>query len=251
MTKVSNPLKTITCLLIAILLSSFGHNIEAQIKKVPSDFPTIAQAIAGAQSGDTIILSPGTYSEKGMTINKPLTISSEWILTGDEAKIESTVIDALGGKLFTINSDEVEVSGLKIINGDHTLDIHANVSVKYNLMINNLDAVSMESGGGGYVGYNLFENNGDEGIDLDINENGSDIIIEYNTIDDSNDDGIEIRLFTAPNQNIHYEIRNNIIIGSKRAAIQIISYDVYTGKVFNIHHNVFQNCMTGLGCMEG
>jgi hypothetical protein len=145
----------------------------------------------------------------------------------------------------------VEISGLTIVNGDHTLDIHARVSVKYNLMFDNLDAVSMEGGGGGYVGYNLFDNNGDEGIDLDINQNGSDILIEYNHILYSNDDGIEIRLFDTPNQNIHYEIRYNTIEWSNNAALQIISYDVYTGKEFNIHHNIFKNCKTGLGCMGG
>ncbi len=244
-------IKAITSLVMTILVSASGQFIEAQVINVPSDFQTIAQAIENAASGDTIMLSPGTYDEYNMTIDKPLTVSSEWILTGDEAKIESTIIDAQEGILFTITSDDVEISGLTIINGDHTLDIHARVSVKHNLMFNNLDAVSMEGEGGGYVGYNLFDDNGDEGIDLDINQNGSDIIIEYNHIVTSNDDGIEIRLFTAPNQNIHYEIRHNTIEWSNNAAIQIISYDVYTGKEFNIHHNIFKNCKTGLGCMGG
>ena len=250
-TTIPDFMKTITCLAIAIVVSGSGHNTKAQIIKVPSDFQTIAQAVENAQAGDTIMLSPGIYDENSMTIDKPLTISSEWILTGDKTKIETTTIDAAGTILFTVNSDDVEISGLTIINGDHTLDIHARVSVKYNLMFNNLDAVSMEGEGGGYVGYNLFDDNGDEGIDLDINQNGSDIIIEYNHIIYSNDDGIEIRLFTAPNQNIHYEIRHNTIEGSNNAAIQIISYDVYTGKEFNIHHNIFKNCKTGLGCMGG
>ena len=250
-TTIPEFMKTIVCLVIAILVGGSGHNIIAQIVNVPSDFQTIAQAIANAQAGDTIMLSPGTYNENSMTIDKPLTISSEWILSGDKAKIETTTIDAAGTILFTVNSDDVEISGLTIVNGDHTLDIHARVSIKHNLMFNNLDAVSMEGEGGGYVGYNLFDDNGDEGIDLDINQNGSDIIIEYNNIVTSNDDGIEIRLFTAPNQNIHYEIRYNTIEGSNNAAIQIISYDVYTGKEFNIHHNIFKNCKTGLGCMGG
>ncbi|MCK5463754.1 MAG: DUF1565 domain-containing protein, partial [Bacteroidales bacterium] len=243
-TTIPDIIKVISCLLIAILVSGSGQNIMAQIVRDPSDFQTIAQAVENAQAGDTIMLSSGTYYEHSMTIDKPLTISSEWILTGDKAKIESTIIDAASTILFTVNSDDVEISGLTIINGDHTLDINARVSVKNNLMFDNLDAVSMEGGGGGYVGYNLFDNNGDEGIDLDINQNGSDIIIEYNNIVTSNDDGIEIRLFTAPNQNIHYEIRHNTIEGSNNAAIQIISYDVYTGKEFNIHHNIFKNCKT-------
>jgi hypothetical protein len=227
------------------------HTIKAEIIKVPSDFQTIAQAVANAQSGDTIILSPGTYYEKNIGINKPLTISSEWKLNGDEAIIESTIIDSENAILFSVISNDVEISGLKIINGDHSLDINASVSIKHNHMVNNVDPVSMEAGGGGYVGFNLIENNRDDGIDLDINQNGSDIIVEYNTIVNSDDDGIEIRLFTTPNQNIHYDIRYNTITGSRNAGIQLISYDVYTGKVFNMHHNIIRNCKTALGCMEG
>lgn len=241
------------CLAIAILVSSAVHTAEAQIIKVPSDFQTIALAAANAKSGDTIILSPGTYYEKNIVIDRALTISSQWILTGDTAVIESTVIDAQNAILFTVTSNNVEISGLKIINGDHTLDINARVSIKYNILVNNVDGISMESNAGGYIGYNLIENNGsgDDCIDLDIGKNGSDIVIEHNKLFDANDDGIEIRLFSTLNQNIHYEIRYNTITGSKKAGIQLISYDVYTGKVFNIHHNIFQNCMTGLGCMEG
>ncbi|MFC2116269.1 FlgD immunoglobulin-like domain containing protein [Bacteroidota bacterium] len=246
-------MKTLIYIAIAIFICCSVNTINAEIIKVPSDFQTIELAVANAQAGDTIILAPGTYNEKLMTISKPLTVSSEWILTGDEAKIESTVVNASGSKLFSIWSNDVEISGLKIINGDHTLDIHARVSVKHNIMINNSDGVSMESEGGGYVGFNLIENNskGDDCIDLDINQSGSDIIIEYNELFNSVDDGIEIRLFTAPNQNINYEIRHNTITGSGKAGIQLISYDVYTGKVFNIHHNIFRNCKTGLGCMDG
>lgn len=247
--------KTIACFAIAILLSGSVLIIKAEIIKVPSDFPTIAQAIGNSNAGDTIILSPGTYNEKNIEINIPLTISSEWIVTGDEGFIDSTIIDPTDAILFSIISDDVEISGLKIMNGDHTLDINARVTVKYNHFDNNIDPVSMETGGGGYVGYNLIENNGDDGIDLDIgisgNYTGSDILIEHNTILNSNDDGIEIRLFTTPNQNIHYDIRHNVITGSNNAGIQLISYDVYTGKVFNLHHNIIRNCKTGLGCMDG
>lgn len=65
----------------------------------------------------------------------------------------------------------------------------------------------MESGGGGYIAYNLIKNAGDDSIDLDIGGQakniGSDVVIEYNTIIHSGDDGMEIRLFKWPKQNIH------------------------------------------------
>ncbi len=251
----SNLMKMITSLVIAILVGSSGQIIEAKIIKVPADFQTIEQAVVNAQAGDTIILSPGTYNENNIDINIPLTISSEWITTGDEAFIDLTYITPSDAILFSITSDDVEISGLTIFNGDHTLNINARVTIKYNRFDNNLDPVSMETGGGGYVGYNLMANNLDDGIDLDIgisdSYTGSDILIEHNTIVTSHDDGIEIRLFTIPNQNINYEIRNNTITGSNNAGIQLISYDVYTGKVFDIHHNIIRNCKIALGCMGG
>jgi hypothetical protein len=223
--------------------------------KVPHKYPTIAQAVLSANAGDTIIIFPGLYKENSIEINKTVTISSEWKLTGEVSKIDETVIDAEDQILFSVKSDGVEISGLKVINGDHTLDITANVTIKHNHFINNSDAMSFESGSGGYAGYNTVENDRDDGIDIDIGGNknniGSDIIVENNTIINSDDDGIEIRLYTQPGQNINYNIRGNKITGSNNAAIQLISYDVYTGKIFHIHHNIFVGCKNGLGCMEG
>jgi hypothetical protein len=75
--------------------------------------------------------------------------------------------------------------------------------------------------------------------------------VENNTISGSHDDGMEIRLYDYPDQNINYIIRNNKIFGCVNAGIQIISYDIYTGKSFMIHHNIIKGCKTGFGCMEG
>jgi hypothetical protein len=195
-TIVSELMKKITCFAIAILLTGSVLSLKAEIINVPSDFQTIALAVQNSKAGDTIILSPGTYNEKNIEINNPVTISSEWIITGDEALIDQTIINPTDAILFSVNSDDVEISGLNIMNGDHTLDINARVTVKYNHFDNNIDPVSMETGGGGYVGYNIIENSGDDGIDLDIgisgSYTGSDILIEHNRIVNSADDGIEI-----------------------------------------------------------
>jgi len=228
---------------------------KTRILKVPTDFPTIARAAEHSKDGDWIILSPGKYYENTIEINKAVTVSSEWKLKGDESKIDETIIDAGDKTLFIIKANGVEISGFNIINGDHTLDISANVTIMHNHFVNNLDAMSFESGSGGHAAYNTVENDKDDGLDIDIgsdkNNIGSDILVEHNTIINSSDDGIEIRLFSYPNQNINYIIRENIVIGSKNAGIQLISYDKYTGKVFHIHHNIFRDCKIGLGCMEG
>lgn len=230
-------------------------SIPVRILKVPAEFPSIGNAVKEAKEGDWIIISPGKYIENKIEINKSITVSSEWKVTGDLSKIGATIIDSGDESLFTILADEVEISGLHIINGDHTLDIMSKVIVMYNHFVNNLDAMSIEGPGGGYVGYNTVENDRDDGLDIDIGSDrdnkGSDILVEHNTIINSNDDGIEIRLFSYPDQNINYTIRDNSIIGSKNAGIQLISYDKYTGKEFMIHHNIIRGCKTGLGCMEG
>lgn len=249
------------CIALVLVLSLSCNNEKQTTSgkqaflKVPEEFSTIAGAVANADTGDMIIISPGIYVEHEIEINKAITISSEWKIDGDESKIDKTIIDSEDKILFTINADSVEISGLKIVNGNHTLNIEANVSILHNHFLNNLDGMSFESGGGGYVGYNTAENDRDDALDLDIRvdeeDSGSDILIEHNVFINSDDDGIEIRLFKPHNQNVKYTIRENHIIGSNNAGIQLISYDEFTGKQFNIHHNIFMNCKTGLGCMEG
>ncbi len=230
-------------------------NENGRIIKVPADYSTIAEAVKNSADGDWVILATGKYFEMKIDVDKSVAISSEWKLTGDSTKIAETIIDSQDSILFNIKKDGVEVSGLNIINGDHPLNIMAKATIKKNLFSGNLDAMSFEGSGGGYVGYNFVENDRDDGIDLDIrlggNNHGSDIVIEHNTIIDSNDDGIEIRLYDYPDQNIHYILRNNKIVSSNNAGIQIISYDIFTGKTFDIHHNIISECKVGLGCMEG
>ncbi len=230
-------------------------NENGRIIKVPEDYPTIEMAINNSADGDWIIIAPGTYYEMKIDVDKAVSISSEWKLTGTESKIEETIIDSQDSILFNINKDGVEISGLRIVNGDHPLNINSKATIKNNHFIGNIDAMSFEGSGGGYVGYNTVENDRDDGLDLDIRKGeehqGSDITVEHNTIIDSNDDGIEIRLYDYPDQNIHYTIHNNKIISSNNAGIQIISYDIFTGKTFDIHHNIISECKVGLGCMEG
>jgi len=255
--------KMLTTLLIAAILliasctrkGNSEINKNGKILKVPSEFATIEMAVKNSNDGDWIILAPGTYNAMKIDIDKAVTISSEWKITGDELKIEETAIDPQDSILFNIMADSVEISGLKIINGDHPLNIMARAIIRNNHFVNNLDAISCEGSGGGYVGYNTIENDRDDGIDLDIRygekNRGSDILLEFNTIVNSHDDGMEIRLYDYPDQNINYEIRNNRISGSDNAGIQIISYDIFTGKKFSIHHNIISGCKTGFGCMEG
>ena len=119
-----------------------GKDQNRRILKVPSEFATISNAVENAGTGDWIILAPGNYSENNISIDKKITISSEWKTSGDESKIEATIIDPKDSILFTILADSIEISGLKIINGDHPLNINARAIITHNHFINNRDAIS-------------------------------------------------------------------------------------------------------------
>ena len=88
-------------------------------------YAVIQTAINAANSGDTVIVSPGTYSEN-LIWNKNIVLASEFLSTNDTSYISSTIID--GGALnsvITINfinyqqvpTDFIKVSGFTIRNG--------------------------------------------------------------------------------------------------------------------------------------
>ncbi|MFZ2403727.1 MAG: hypothetical protein WAW41_01230, partial [Methylobacter sp.] len=87
--------KNLGCIFLGLFLSatsSFALTIN-----VPIDQPSIAAAVGAANSGDVIVLAPGTYAEpSAILINKQLTITSQWHETGDEQFIAQTVLDGTG-----------------------------------------------------------------------------------------------------------------------------------------------------------
>lgn len=244
-------------MVMAAIAARNGDQKPERILKVPADYNTIAAAVGAANDGDWVIIAPGNYVENQIRVDKAIVISSEWKMTGDESLIEKTVIDVDSEtkNLFILDKDGIEISGLRIHRGDNTLNIRARVAVKYNHFVGTKDAMSFEANAGGYAGYNTVENDRDDAIDCDLrlgpNARGSDILIEHNVIRGCRDDGIEIRLYNFENQNINYIVRENNISKSGNAGIQIISYDIFTGKTFQIHHNVITECKTGLGCQQG
>ena len=87
-------MKLNTILIIFSLIFAFGcknstenaANQNEKTIKVPADFPDIASAVKSASPGDTIILSPGTYPENSIDIDKAITITSEWKIPGMNRK---------------------------------------------------------------------------------------------------------------------------------------------------------------------
>ena len=98
--------------LLAAFLFSLASALAAELS-VPQQYATIQAAINAAQSGDTVLVGPGTYFEN-LSITKPLSLrstagASDTIIDGRRA---SAVIDARG-----TGAERVTISGFTITNG--------------------------------------------------------------------------------------------------------------------------------------
>ncbi|MFW5443452.1 MAG: PKD domain-containing protein [Methylococcaceae bacterium] len=254
--KLFSLFKTDWACISLILLFAANSSIAATIN-VPGDQSTIARAVSAAKSGDVIIVAPGTYKQKSkILIDKKLTISSKWYTTGDTKYINQTILDGIdeGNTLFETEYQEgvdVEISGFTIKRFRYPIIINDAAVIQHNFFTNNgTDAISFESTGNGYVGYNIIEDSDDDGIDIDGRE-GS-YVIEFNTIRNSGDDGMEIRLLTGSASNMTYDIHDNIFTGSDEDGIQLIDHSSDdSGRVFHIYNNILaNNAMAGLGSMS-
>ncbi|MDP8228529.1 MAG: right-handed parallel beta-helix repeat-containing protein [Candidatus Electryoneaceae bacterium] len=85
-------------LVIAIILFlSITTILQADIINIPEDFQIIERAIYTADTGDTILIRPGTYTENIYLHNKDIVIASLFLTTGDRSYIDSTIINGRNG----------------------------------------------------------------------------------------------------------------------------------------------------------
>lgn len=235
-----------------VLLACWGVAGEARsaVFQVPQGFAGIQIAINAAQSGDTVLVSPGNYTGGLVISGKTITLASTYIHTGDPNDIEQTTIDG-GSPILTLQASvgaATTVRGFTFRNGDYQL---INYARRVNILDNRFidgggDQVSFE-GAGGLVRDCQFDNAGDDGIDAD---DASDPTIENNTILNSGNDGIEIRLHGFSGPTLEILIRNNVISGCTEDGIQLIDYSGASSRVLRIERNVLaNNGKAGLGCM--
>jgi len=111
-------MKTLICIFIFILLSSF---LYATIINVPADQPTIQAGISAAADTDTVLVHPGTYVENINYNGKLITVGSLFLTTQDITYISSTIIDgSSSGSVVTFENDEDSTAvlcGFTITNG--------------------------------------------------------------------------------------------------------------------------------------
>ena len=213
--------------------------------RVPQDYPSIQPAIDAAQSGDLILVSTGTYNQSLQITGKAITMASEFYTTDDLSFIDSTIVE--GGITVGSGADGTQIIGFTIQSAVDGIRPSVPIEILNNRIRWNSDGVDYE-GGGGIARGNTFEENSDDGIDLD---GATAAIIEDNIIRNNGDDGIEIRLHTYSGPTLNIVIRNNIISSNGEDGIQLIDYEDLSGRDFLIEHNLIENnVMVGLGLMD-
>lgn len=227
-----------------------AHEARSAVLHVPQSYAGIQAAINAAQSGDTVLVSPGTYAGGLSIAGKSVVLASSFVTTGDPGVIPQTTIDG-GSPILTVAASAgaaTTVRGLTFRNGNYQL-------ISFAPMIRILDCRFIDGGGdqvsfegaAGLVRDCFFDNAGDDAIDAD---DVSAPTIEGNTILSSGNDGIEIRLHAYTGPTLEIVIRDNVISACAQDGIQLIDYAGASSRRFRIEGNVLaNNGMAGLGCM--
>ena len=112
---------------LIIIIIVFSANLIGTIINVNSDgsgdYTIIQQGIEVAVDEDTVLVAPGIYQENINFLGKKITVASQYIISGNEADIEGTVIDG-GGVDTVVRMDSGEdtlsyLCGFVIRNGNN------------------------------------------------------------------------------------------------------------------------------------
>jgi len=93
-----------------LLLSS----INAAVLHVPSEYSTIQDGIDFSQDGDTVLVENGRYYETIDFSGKAILLTSNFLFTGDEVYIDSTIIDA------SLTAGTIHNSVVTFLNGENS-----------------------------------------------------------------------------------------------------------------------------------
>jgi hypothetical protein len=233
-------------------LTAPGQSPRLATLNVPGDYTSIQAAHDAASAGDTILVAPGTYVGQ-ITITKAITLASQFLTTGDESYIASTILDG-DGAAFVIQipisvGDRPTIQGFTIQNGEDGILPRAEFNLLNSVVTDTRDGVDYEDGSGGLVQFCTFELNSDDGIDMDF---AVDIVVQDNVIRNNGDDCIEIRMQGHSGPTLDIVIRGNEIYGNGEDGIQLIHYGSQTDRFFEITYNyIYDNVDAGIGMMDG
>jgi hypothetical protein len=248
MSRITSP-SYLLVLFLPMIFAASDVLAAGNILRVPQDYATIQAAINAAVTGDTVLVSRGTYAGGLLIEGKSITLASNFINTRDPADVSQTILSG-GSPAINIQATAAgtTVQGFTIQNSSNALTTYASSMYALdNRFIHCSDSVSFETGGGVVRG-NYFADSGDDSIDSD--HSSADVTIENNTILNSSDDGIEVRLQSYTGPMINFVIRNNYISGSREDGIQLIDYAGASNRDFRIERNVIvNNVMAGIGTM--
>lgn len=122
-------------LIVASMLAVASKTLANSTKKVPSDYPTIQEAIDAAAPGDVIQVSGQTYYEN-IIVNK-----SVWLI-GENP--ETTIIDgSKAGTVIHVYADNVKISGFTVRNSgiggiEFFSGVHVDLSTNIEIVRNNI-----------------------------------------------------------------------------------------------------------------
>ncbi|NPA94986.1 MAG: hypothetical protein GXO58_06125, partial [Thermodesulfobacteria bacterium] len=222
------------------ITATFVEADTTNILRVPEDYETIGDAVDAAQDGDTILIAPGSYEADDIVVTKKLTIASNYLLSKNEADIENTVINQ-GSHCFFFKegAEGSTITGLKFESRRDPVETEVHINVLHNIFYKSShDAISFDSGSGGYCAYNIIERSSDDGIDID---NDVDVVIEANQILECGDDGISMSLNHYTGPVLKTVIRGNVISGNDDDGIDIRPATGVTDRSFEISRNIIDH----------
>ena len=97
---------------------------QAEILNVPDDHETIQAGIDASEDGDTVLVQPGEYVENIRYLGKDIVVGSLLLTSGNEAYIDSTIIDGdQRGSVVEFServTSDAKLTGFTIQNGSGT-----------------------------------------------------------------------------------------------------------------------------------
>ena len=248
---------TMFCALFVSLDADVANSTDGSLH-VPAQYASIQSAVNAANDGDVVLIAPGVYYENVVISGKSVTIASEFLTTGDEARIDATVIDGGGGtfvvRVATTAGPQTSIVGLTLRNANDGISGEASFSFLNGRIHGTSDGIDYENNApgtpsGGVVRDSVFELNSDDGIDLDDDVA---VLIENNIIRDNTDDGIEVRNHEYVGPTLDIVIRGNTISGNGEDGIQLIDGPDLSDRSIRIERNLLvNNDAAGIGMMPG